>query len=225
MAAAALTRMPVVYISHGSPMSGFKLDDASEFWKKLGSQISKLPGLRGVLVLLKSNKIGVQGDDSHGLDHGTWVPLKWMFPSAELPVVQLSLAAGGSMQEHVDVGKALKALRDEGVLIMGSGSAVHNLREAGRYFSSRTLADFVVPFDKDLESIVAGSTDAAREQRMIGLEQHPLLRQAHPTLEHLLPMHVAVGAAGSDAGAKLFSKVEFSFSEAAYGFGTGVLQL
>lgn len=79
-------------------------------------------------MLLKQG-ISIAKDSKHGLDHGTWVPLKWMLPSGNIPVVQLSLLSGGGPGDHVKIGKALAPLRDEGILIVGSGAAVHNLMD------------------------------------------------------------------------------------------------
>ncbi len=80
-----------------------------------------------MLQEFSKHNIPIVKDSQHGLDHGTWVPLKWMLPDGNIPVVQLSLLWGGSMKDHVSMGKALAALRAEGVLILASGTAVHNM--------------------------------------------------------------------------------------------------
>ena len=88
---------------------------------------------------MAANGIAARGDASHGLDHGSWVPLKWMLPGGTIPVVQMSLRQGGSMEDHIELGRALEPLREEGILIVGSGSAVHNVREMSKYFGNEKV--------------------------------------------------------------------------------------
>ena len=94
---------------------------------------------RACAQILASSGIAARGDASHGLDHGSWVPLKWMLPGGTIPVVQMSLIDGGSMEDHIELGKALMPLREEGILIVGSGSAVHNIREMSDYFGNQKV--------------------------------------------------------------------------------------
>jgi len=266
-------RLPVLFLSHGSPFSAFTDNEDAAFWRELGAQVKKLPGLRAVLMVsghweewpvrvnttekpetiydfygfpahfykakypgvgqpevarrvlevLASNGVPAKADPNHGLDHGSWVPLRWMLPGGEIPVVQMSLIDGGNMADHVHLGRALAPLREEGILIVGSGTAVHNLRDLR--FSRQTpddVAPYVAPFDEALEKAVCGDlSESEREKRLLDLGKHPLLRKAHPSLEHLLPLHVAGGAAGSDPGKKIFHKHELSFSNASFAFGSG----
>jgi 4,5-DOPA dioxygenase extradiol len=130
-------------------------------------------------------------DATRGYDHGVWIPLLLAFPKAELPVVQLSLRRGATAAENYALGQALAPLRDKGVLIIGSGSTVHNLRALAREGSAPT--DWARAFD---DWIVAG----VEQGDVAGLVQFPtapaMARMAHPTPEHLMPLYVAMGAGG-----------------------------
>ena len=133
-----------------------------------------------------------------GYDHGTWVPLKLMYPDADIPVVQLSIQTNLGGQHHVALGRALAPLRDEGVLIIGSGSITHNLRELMR---TRPALDAETPqwvMDFDVwvrEKIAAGALDDIAHY----LERAPYARENHPSADHYLPLPFAMAAAGDGA--------------------------
>jgi 4,5-DOPA dioxygenase extradiol len=155
-------------------------------------------------------------DQARGRDHGAWVPLLLAYPAADIPVVQLSLLRRQSTHAHVALGEALAPLRDEGVLIIGSGGAVHNLRqlEWSGGTTPRWAGDFQDWLDQQL---AAGNVDALLAYRtMIDAAV-----MAHPTEEHFLPLLVALGAAKDQRQAtKLHVSFEFgSLSLAAYGWG------
>ncbi len=138
----------------------------------------------------------VDDDDDWGLDHGTWSVLVHLRPKADVPVIQLSIDGHASPAQHLAMGAALRPLRDEGVLIMASGNATHNLRHA---FSSMRLGDATTPawasrFDDTLKKALL-DRDTKTLLSMHGTDDG---RMAHPSAEHWIPMLYAVGAGGDD---------------------------
>lgn len=172
------------------------------------------PWLAGrVHELLTGAGIESQVSPGRGLDHGAWVPLRLAWPAAEIPVTQLSLQWGAGPGEHLRLGQALAPLREEGVLILGSGSAVHNLSVIWR--ATATL-DWAARFDDWLfEKVTAGDAPALVEYR----SQTPDGRLAHPSEEHLLPLFVAMGAGGTAGRSLHRSWTHANLSMAAYAFG------
>ncbi len=127
-----------------------------------------------------------------GLDHGAWVPLLLMFPDADIPVTQLAVQPALGPAHHWRLGEALRPLRDEGVLIIGSGSVTHNLGEFGRHRYDAAPPDWVSAFNDWLAAAVAaGDRSALLEYRTRG----PHAARNHPTEEHLLPLFTTAGAA------------------------------
>ncbi|MGR4869840.1 4,5-DOPA dioxygenase extradiol [Variovorax sp. LARHSF232] len=126
-----------------------------------------------------------------GLDHGTWSVLKPMFPKAEIPVAQLSMDYSRSPAEHYQLGQQLRALRERGVLIVGSGNIVHNLRATRRDAPPNQAHDWAVEFDKVVgEQIRKGELAALPDFQKLG----QVAVQAHPTYDHYLPLLYAAGA-------------------------------
>ena len=144
-------------------------------------------------------------DAERGFDHGAFTPLKVIYPEADVPVVQLSLQRGLDPARHLALGRAIAPLRDQGVLIIGSGLTYHNLRE---FFTPRAWAPSR-EFDDWLNLAVLGSDPQERARRLTDWQQAPSARTAHPREEHLLPLMVAVGAAGDDAATMPYHENEF----------------
>jgi len=142
---------------------------------------------------------GVVPSADWGYDHGTWSVLVHMFPSADIPVVQLSLDYALPPASHLALGRELRFLRDRNVLILGSGQFVHNLREAGTRGDERMPPyDWAVEFDR----VVSGWVDARDFDSVAGFESlGGLALRAHPTYEHFLPLLYVLGA--SDPGDRL----------------------
>jgi 4,5-DOPA dioxygenase extradiol len=169
--------------------------------------------------LLDAAGLACRVDPERGLDHGAWNPLLLLYPEADVPVTQLSIQSGRSPQDHLALGRAIAPLRDEGVLILGSGGAVHNL---GQFRIDREKpAAWAVRFDDWLAGrIVAGDADALAGYR----QESPDSRQAQPSDDHFLPLLVALGAgSGNPRGASATilhrSFAHGSLSMAAYGWG------
>jgi len=143
-------------------------------------------------------------DAERGYDHGSFIPLKVAFPDADVPVLQLSLLQSLDAAEHVRLGRALAPLRDEGVLIIGSGMSYHNMRGYGDARSTPIAAEF----DRWLAETVALPADE-RNQRLAdwATASGPAGRLSHPPRaeEHLLPLHVVAGAAGDGVGRQVFT--------------------
>jgi aromatic ring-opening dioxygenase catalytic subunit (LigB family) len=152
-----------------------------------------------VRELLQGAHIDSATDDARGFDHGVFVPLKVAFPDADIPTVQLSLQKDLDPRAHLAIGRALAPLRDEGVLIVGSGMSYHNMRGfqtgAGRSASER--------FDAWLADAVEKSP-SERDDALSKWASAPAARESHPREEHLLPLMVAAGAAGEDLGKRVF---------------------
>lgn len=141
---------------------------------------------------LQQAEIPVQIDDGHGLDHGAWVPLSFMYPAADIPVAQLSLQPAEDPAWHIALGRALRPLREQGVLIVGSGSITHNLRAVFKHPPGAPAPGWVKEFcDWMAQRISAGDLAALSAYRTLA----PHAVQNHPTDEHLLPLFVALGAA------------------------------
>ncbi len=148
--------------------------------------------------LLKSAGVTAGIDGCRGIDHGAWVPLKWMYPEADVPVVQVSVQTGRGVEHHFRLGAALAPLRQEGVLIIGSGHATHNLRDWSGGKRAEPLR-YVEAFSDWLdERLRAHDLAAVVDYRQSGAEGG----RAHPTEEHFVPLLFAWGAAGRDATAQ-----------------------
>ena len=157
-------------------------------------------------ALLEAAGIPVGRSAGRGLDHGAWVPLSLMYAQADIPVAQLSIVRGAGPAEHERIGQALAALRDEGVLVLASGSLTHNLREFRGQGIDAPVPHWVGGFETWMkERLEANDRAALLDYRRAA----PFAVENHPTDEHLLPLFVALGAAGPGARAtRLHAGVE-----------------
>jgi len=259
-----MSRLPTLFLSHGSPMHAVAASDAARFWAALGKTFrpravviasahweTAVPMVTGnpkprtlhdfggfpaelydiryaapgaptlaeqIVALLKQAGITAGIDGCRGLDHGAWVPLRHMFPAADIPVVQLSIQPERGAMHHVELGRALAPLAAADVLIIGSGHTTHNLRD---FFSARTGRAPALPYARAFADwvhaqLTARDTDTLVRYRDVA----PSAVRAHPTEEHFLPLFVAWGAAGDhpraervleglDAGALSMDSYEF----------------
>jgi 4,5-DOPA dioxygenase extradiol len=150
---------------------------------------------RNAIKLLASAGYQPVATEQWGLDHGAWVPLTYLYPKADVPVFQISLPAGMNTAQAVQYGQALQGLREEGVLIMGSGSLTHNLSE---FRGGRDIDAEVQPYVTEFahwvrDAALRGDSDALVHT----FERAPHAKRAHPTDEHYLPLLVALGASNN----------------------------
>jgi aromatic ring-opening dioxygenase catalytic subunit (LigB family) len=159
---------------------------------------------RRVREVLAAAEIASDEEPERGLDHGVFIPFKLIYPDADIPMVQLSLNRSLDAATHLKIGRALMPLRDEGVLIVGSGMSYHNLRDlySGDPRALRSAAEF----DAWLGDAVTETDCAARERKLAAWHQAPGARAAHPRPEHLIPLMVAAGAAGEDTGRRSYNQ-------------------
>lgn len=146
-----------------------------------------------VVDLLAEDGLPASFDAERPLDHGAWVPLSLMYPAADIPVVQLSLPSrlGAAMQQRI--GRALRALREEGILLIGSGSITHNLRELDWHAGPESIEPWARDFrDWMIDKLAADDETALHDYR----QQAPNAVRSHPSDEHLLPLYFARGAGG-----------------------------
>ena len=152
-----------------------------------------------VTDLLRASGLDCKIDRRRGLDHGAWVPLLLMYPQADIPVLQLSVQPHLGPAHHLRVGRALAPLRQEGVLIIGSGSFTHDLSEFRGHGPNDPAPEWVNSFaDWFHGALIKGQTDDLLNYR----RQAPFATKNHPTEEHLLPLYVALGAGGDHARAE-----------------------
>ncbi len=185
------THPPLFYDYYGFPEESYNITYPAPGAPALAQEIYRL---------LKEGGIDARLDDQRGFDHGLFVPLKIMYPDARIPCVQLSLVVGLDPASHMRIGQALATLRSQNLLVLGSGFSFHNLRA---FFSSSPGVHDAknAAFQQWLiETCVNGKiSDTEREERLIAWDTAPFARYCHPREEHLLPLHVCYGLAGSPA--------------------------
>lgn len=197
----------LIYDYGGFPPHTYSLRYPAPGEPELASRLVELLGQAGIAA----------GEDPHrGFDHGMFIPLKLMFPNAETPVVQLSLRNDLDARAHLDIGYAISSLRDEGVLIIGSGMSFHNMRGYGDPRFG--------PVSGTFDTWLTAAVESQPEQRKTALaqwDQAPMARQCHPPRqeEHLLPLLVAAGAGGQSEGQQIFTDRVMETTLSAYRFG------
>jgi len=179
------------YDYSGFPEHTYHLQYPAPGSPALASRVRELLGAAGITS---------QADPQRGYDHGTFVPLSLMYPDADVPIVLLSLKQGYDAAEHIRAGQAIAPLRDEGVLILGSGLTYHNMGGFGRA-SSTAVAH---AFEQYLNEAVMQPDAATRNRMLVDWQSAPGARLAHPREDHLVPLMVVSGAAGEDSGERIF---------------------
>jgi 4,5-DOPA dioxygenase extradiol len=239
-----MSRLPSLFVSHGSPMHALEPGAAGKAWRALGSRLGKpqaiviasahwetnIPMLTGnakpetihdfynfpeplyrlrypvagapqvaqkAQALLKAAGFTAAIDGCRGLDHGAWSPLLHMYPDADVPVVELAVQPPLGPRHHIAVGRSLKQLSEEGVLIVGSGHMTHNLRDWAR--GSGPAQPYATNFQRWVkEKIEAHDYGSLADYRSLS----PDGVRSHPTDEHFLPLFVALGAAPENTRAE-----------------------
>lgn len=167
-------------------------------------------------ALLEQAGMQTAREQQRGIDHGVFIPFKLIYPDADIPIVQLSLCAGLDPAQHLAIGRALSPLRDEGVLIVGSGLSYHNLHE---FFAPNPAANAAsAQFDAWL-ALAMSAPAAQRTQLLSEWHSAPGAHQCHPRSEHLIPLMVAAGAAQDDAGHLSYRQQLLGKTVSAYQFG------
>ncbi|MCO4748385.1 MAG: dioxygenase [Proteobacteria bacterium] len=196
---------PLLFDYYGFPAEAYQLTWPAPGAPELAARIG---------ALLSAAGLTWKADPDRGFDHGTFVPLKLTFPDADVPTLQLSLIQGLDPAAHLALGRALAPLREEGVLIVGSGMSYHNMRGFG---ASNALAASRA-FDGWLqETTLLGQRE--RDARLTAWSSAPGARACHPREEHLLPLMVVAGAAGADPGSVPFSDTLMGVQISALQFG------
>jgi 4,5-DOPA dioxygenase extradiol len=232
-------RQPVLFLSHGSPMTALGGDELTRVWSALAARLAKpaailavsahwttrLPILSGstqpetihdfggfpealyqlrypapgapalaqrIKQQLADAGIAAGIDASRGLDHGAWVPLRTLFPAADIPVLQLSVQPGRCARHHYALGAALVSLPGENMLIVTSGHLTHNLKEYMQQSAARPAPESVAFRDCIHAQLLSGKTEPLLDWQ----QKAPHATFAHPTPEHFLPLFVALGASG-----------------------------
>jgi len=237
------TRQPVLFLSHGSPMTALGGDELSQTWAALAKRLhppaailivsahwnTRLPIVGGsaqpetihdfggfpdelyairypapgapalaqrIKQQLTAAGIASGIDAGRGLDHGAWVPLRVLFPAADVPVLQLSVQPGCCARHHYALGAALAPLADENILIVGSGHLTHNLRDYLQPNSAQN-SPRPSPDTRAFRDWVHAQLMRNDSAALLDWQQAaPHANFAHPTPEHFLPLFVALGAAG-----------------------------
>lgn len=250
-----MSKLPALFVSHGSPMLAITDSPAQRYLMQLGKALPRpkavviisahwessgvpavslatapetihdfggfsaalyriqyrAPGApelaEQAAMLLQEAGFPVQRSRDRGLDHGAWIPMYLMYPDADIPTFQISLLRGAGAAEHERMGRALATLREQGVLIIGSGLLTHNLYEFGGKSIDAPVPTWVSDFSTWMMAHLHGTqTEALLDYR----QQAPFAVRNHPTDEHLMPLFVAMGVAGENWQAeRIHASVEY----------------
>ena len=250
------SKMPVIFLGHGSPMNAIEDNDYRRSWQSLGAKFGAQWPMPQLILCISAHWLTngwwltamTQPKTIHdfggfpptlfdqqypapgfpqaaqeisqclrqpgsakplsldfqewGLDHGAWSVLKPMFPAADVPVIQLSMDYSRPPAEHYALGQQLKGLRERGVLIVGSGNVVHNLRTLQMGVGSNQAYDWALEFDQTIgDYLQNGNLDALQNFQALGA----VAKQSHPTHEHFLPLLYAAGAVDASETPQFFN--------------------
>jgi len=196
----------LLYDYYGFPERTYRLQYPVPGDTRVAAQVKELLGAAGM---------SCGENTTRGFDHGVFIPLMLVYPQADIPIVQLSLMNGYDPEAHMAMGRALAPLREQGVLMIGSGLSYHNLRAFGSPAQNAAAGQF----DDWLNDAVTTPDPAERERKLAAWKQAPGARAAHPTEEHLAPLFIAVGAAGADRGWADYRDEVFGKANSGFRFG------
>ncbi len=181
------------------------------------------PMLAEEVRLLDRGGVAVGLDPGRGFDHGTFTVMLTLYPEAEMPVVQLSILDDYGPADHLKVGELLKPLRDDGILIVGSGFSFHDTRGMRNGFGQEASAES----DGWLDRVLVEASPEERHQALLQWTEAPSARLAHPQEDHLIPLLVAVGAADDEPGCSVYHEDDFmgSIAVSSFRFGTPPVSL
>jgi len=205
----ASPKPPMVYDYGGFPPHTYHIQYPAPGDPLLAERVHGLLAAAGLPTALNAQQ---------GFDHGAFTTMFPMYPQADVPLVQLSMLQGYDPEAHLALGRVLAPLRDEGVLIVGSGLSYHNLRAFGP--GAKTASG---QFDAWLQSTLLQAAPAERSELLRHWSEAPAARQAHPREDHLVPLMVAVGAAEGEAGTCIYHEPAFMGGVTASSFRFGAL--
>lgn len=197
---------PLIYDYYGFPEHTYRLRYDVPGSPVLAQRVRELLGAAGIPSV---------SDRERGLDHGVFIPFKLIYPDADIPIVQLSLKAGLDPALHLAAGHAIAPLRDRNVLIVGSGMSYHNMAAFMRGEPPTPSGIF----DAWLTRAATDADPARRDELLAHWSDAPSARDAHPRDEHLIPLMVAAGAAGTDRGRRVYADHVMGATVSAYQFG------
>ena len=177
---------PMLYDYYGFPESTYEIDYPARGHPALAARIAEV---------LETQNMPARINKTRGFDHGLFIPLSMMYPQADIPALQLSLRQGLSPQFHISLGKALRKLKGENMLVIGSGFSFHNMSSFFHYDPHRVNPRNNAFQDWLIDVITSNIDQSEREHRLTAWERAPYARFCHPREEHLLPLHVCAGLA------------------------------
>jgi 4,5-DOPA dioxygenase extradiol len=241
-----MSRMPVIFVGHGSPMNAIENNDYTKKWREIAEQIPKPEAIisfsahwftEGTRIMNEENPRTIYDmygfpkelyeivynspgspefaklsknaitretkyDNSWGIDHGTWSVLVHMYPGKDIPLFQISIDAYASPEVHYQIGKELSHLREEGVLLFGTGNIVHNLRLVDWHMSNKGF-DWAYEFDDYIhENIISKNHDKVLGYKQVG----EAAKLAVPSTDHFFPLLYILGASSEDDEITSFNK-------------------
>lgn len=208
----------LIYDYYGFPPESYQLKYPAPGHPALAKQVA---------TLLQKANIQCREDPTRGFDHGVFIPLMLTYPEATIPVVQLSLVNSLDPELHLEIGQALAPLRDEGILVFGSGMSFHNMSVFMKSMGNGKAGvdPKSIEFDNYLKNAVGAGAPSSilstekRRKMLIDWKRGPNALYAHPREEHLLPLLVTFGAAGGDLGTVVLSEPLLGAQVSSFVFG------